>query len=175
MSSYEPYESKEVVQYNGAGYAIIAKEASEVLAKPTPKDKIYTRPGPFGMPLAYVPWSWVAQQLNKAFGTAWSFRFIAEPQVKGDELVVMVELQTPLGIQQAFGSHLYQPNNKNAKYGDALQSAASKALRRAAARWGAGLDLYQGVEVEDETLSEDEQAEAALFHVGLDLAHSASH
>lgn len=142
----------EVVLYEG-GLPVLAKEAGETLGKRTPAEAIYERPGPFGKPLAYVPWAWVARRLNEAFGPAWSFKYLSDPKIEGGEVMVMVELSTPLGVQQAFGSHRYQTNNPNASYGDAIQSAASKALRRAASRWGVGLDLYLSLE---EDVTEEE-------------------
>ena len=161
--------STDVVLYEG-GLPALAREAQETLKKKTPKAAIYERPGPFSKPLAYVPWAWVAQQLNVAFGPAWSLRFIADPQrttsttdPNSEEVLVMMELTTPLGSQQAFGSPKYKLNNPNASYGDALQSAASKALRRAASRWGIGLDLYLGGE-EDEILVEDTEAFEKLYN-----------
>lgn len=155
--------STDVVLYEG-GLPALAKEAHETMKRKTPKTAIYTRPGPFGKPLAYVPWAWVAQQLNEAFGPAWSFKYISDPKMDGGEVLVMIELSTPLGVQQAFGSHRYQATNPNASYGDALQSAASKALRRAASRWGIGLDLYLGGEEEEELLVEDTEAFEKLYN-----------
>src|SRR3990167_7700271 len=132
--------------------AIIPYEPSKVLGKKTPKTAIYKRPGPGGMSLSYVPWAWVARRMNEAFGSNWSLRYIADPKIQGGEVLVMVEVATPEGSQQAYGSHKYQQSNPNASYGDALQSATSKALRRACARWGVALDLYLGA---DDDLPED--------------------
>ena len=128
---------------------IIPYEPSKVLGKKTPKAAIYKRPGPGGMSLSYVPWAWVARRMNEAFGSNWSLRYIADPKIQGGEVLVMVEVSTPEGSQQAYGSHKYQQSNPNASYGDALQSATSKALRRACARWGVALDLYLGADEEE--------------------------
>src|SRR3972149_11306441 len=125
---------------------------SKVLRRKTPKTAIYTRPGPYGRDLAYVPWAYVARQMNEAFGSSWTLRYIADPKMQGGEVLVMVEVSTPDGSQQSYGSHKYQQSNPNASYGDALQSATSKALRRACARWGVALDLYLGA---DDDLPED--------------------
>ena len=151
--------STDVVLYEG-GLPVLAREAQETLKKKTPKEAIYERPGPFGKPLAYVPWAWVARRLNEAFGPAWSFKYLCEPKIDGGEVLVLVELSTPLGIQQAYGSHKYQLSNPNASYGDAIQSAASKALRRAASRWGVGLDLY--LSLEEDATEEEAKAWAKL-------------
>src|SRR3990167_7774660 len=124
-------------------------DPSKVLRRKTPKTAIYTRPGPYGRDLAYVPWAYVARQMNEAFGSTWSLRYIADPKMQGGEVLVMVEVSTPDGSQQSYGSHKYQQSNPNASYGDALQSATSKALRRACARWGIALDLYLGVDDEE--------------------------
>jgi len=132
------------------GNEIVPYDPSKVLKKKTPKAAIYTRPGPYGRDLAYVPWAYVARQMNEAFGSSWTLRYIADPKMQGGEVLVMIEISTPDGSQQAYGSHKYQQSNPNASYGDALQSATSKALRRACARWGIALDLYLN-DTDDET------------------------
>ena len=124
---------------------IVVHEPSKILTARTPASAIYERPGPRYMRLRYVPWSWVAGRMNKAFGSKWSFRFLGDPQMQEQEILVKVEVRTEDGVQEAYGSHKYQKNNPNASYGDAVQSAASKALRRACSRWGVGLDMYNDI------------------------------
>jgi len=143
------------------GKEIVPYDPSKILKRKTPKTAIYTRPGPYGRDLAYVPWAYVARQMNEAFGSNWSLKYIADPKMQGGEVLVMVEVSTPDGSQQAYGSHKYQQSNANASYGDALQSATSKALRRACARWGIALDLYLG-DTEDETDAVREMHQYAL-------------
>lgn len=111
------------------------------------------RQGPQGMMLDYVPWSYVAERLNEAFPGCWSYEFVGDPKIQDGMVMVKVRLTTPLGQQEAYGSHAYDPkNNRNASPSDSIQSAGHKALRRAASHWGIALDLYGG---ESEEVDED--------------------
>mgnify|MGYP001593199451 CR=1 FL=1 len=150
--------SEEVAIYRPNTDIIAFEEIKKALRAPTPKKERRTRAGPGGMRLTYAPWSYVADRLNEVFGPNWSFESIVEPKMHDGQVIVGVRLVTPLGHQDAFGGHKYMPNNPNASYADALQSAMSKALRRAAARWGIALDLYRG---DEETRDEDEDVVAA--------------
>ena len=150
--------SEDVVPYQPAMSIIAFEDIKKELRKPTPKKERRTRAGPGGMKLTYAPWSYVADRLNEVFGPNWSFESIVEPKMHDGQVIVGVRLITPLGHQDAYGGHKYLPNNPNASYADALQSAMSKALRRAAARWGIALDLYRG---DEETRDEDEDIVAA--------------
>src|SRR3990172_3628107 len=118
------------------------QELSKHLGKKTPRNAIQTRPGPRGMKLSYVPWSWVARRLNEAFGPTWSFEMRGEPKhlplpplqkegkmVERQEVMVSMRLTTPLGFQDATSSHTYFPSNAEILYGDVVASAQSKALR----------------------------------------------
>ncbi len=150
--------SENIVPYRPSTDIIAFEDIKRELRKPTPKKECKTRAGPGGMRLTYAPWSYIADRLNEVFGPSWSFESIVEPKMQNGEVIVGVRLMTPLGHQDAYGGHKYQPNNPNASYADALQSAMSKALRRAAARWGPALDLYRG---DEETRDEDEDVLAA--------------
>src|SRR3990167_3167523 len=150
--------SEDIVPYQPSTSIIAWENKKKDPRKPTPKKERKTRAGPGGMRLTYAPWSYVADRLNEVFGPNWSFESTVEPKMQNGEVIVGIRLMTPLGHQDAFGGHKYQPSNPNASYADALQSAMSKALRRAAARWGIALDLYRG---DEETRDEDEDVVAA--------------
>ena len=150
--------SEDIVPYQPSTNIIAFEDIKRELRKPTPKKERRTRKGPGGMTLTYAPWSYVADRLNEVFGPNWSFESIVEPKIQDGQVIVGVRLITPLGHQDAYGGHRYLANNPNASYADALQSAMSKALRRAAARWGIALDLYRG---DEETRDEDEDVVAA--------------
>ena len=150
--------SEDVVPYQPSTSIIAFEDIKRELRKATPKKERRTRAGPGGMKLTYAPWSYVADRLNEVFGPNWSFESLVEPKMHDGQVIVGVRLITPLGHQDAYGGHRYLPNNPNASYADALQSAMSKALRRAAARWGIALDLYRG---DEETRDEDEDVVAA--------------
>ena len=146
-----------------------------VLGRKTPRTAIKTRPGPGGKSFSYVPWAYVANLLNKVFGPAWSVEFIGTPErikllpikkagkpdVEREEVMVTIRLKTLWGVQEATASHTYYPSNAEQLYGDVVQSARSKALRRAAANWGVALDLY--FEEDPASIEEDvELAEAKM-------------
>lgn len=148
----------------------VAQNIKRKLGQKTPKQYRYTRPGPFdartgqAKKLTYSPWGYTARVLNQTFGPAWSFTYeesdikrIPLPplparapkgrqpgrdEVLREEVMVTVTLTTPFGKHVATASHTYYPSNAEILFGDVVQSAASKALRRAGARIGIGLDLY---------------------------------
>jgi hypothetical protein len=138
------------------------------LNKKTPKKKILQRQGAGNMSYSYIPWGYVAERMNKAFDNIWSKEIVEEKVISGgeqDEVVVKVRVITALGVQEAYGSGIYYKKNKNATYGDAAQSALSKAFRRAVAPWGIGLDLYlkEGKDDDDDRDPQTLAAQTALL------------
>jgi hypothetical protein len=160
----------------------LAKKVVAALSRRTPDKARRTRPGPAmadgtRMKFTYAPWAYIAARLNKVFGPAWSYEIVGVPEhiklppTKGrqgkppaerEEILVFVRLRTPWDIQVAAGSHVYYPSNPEQLLGDVVQAAQSKGLRRAAARWGPGLDLYFDTEqAEDPVDQEVEDARTA--------------
>lgn len=145
----------------------VASAIKRKLGAKTPKEYRKSRPGPYDArtgqrkQLLYVPWGYVARVLNQVFGPAWSYtydppQFIdlpplpakppkgkepGRPEVPRQEAMVTVTLTTPFGKQMATAGHTYYPNNAETLKSDAVASAVSKALRRAGARLGIGLDI----------------------------------
>lgn len=142
---------------------VINKDQSEALRKKFPAKLIKKRPGPGGKMFRYVAWADVAERMNEAFSiSGWSFTYLAAPKLEGNEVIVGVRLATPVGTFDAYGGHKVLANNPNASYADAVQAATSKALRRAAARLGVGLHLYQNDEEEREAEPSILNAHAAV-------------
>lgn len=154
------------------------------LSRKTPKEIIKTRPGPINkktgrrVMFAYVQPGYVMQQLNSAFGPAWTWereevdiKSVQRKNKEAFEVIFHGVLITPFGRQAGVGGHEYYPDNAEQGYADAEQAASSKALKRAAARIGVALDLYfadaEFEEVAD--AAEDNKAawRAALAHYGL--------
>ena len=162
-NSVVPYEDKNIQLVSVADL----QELGRVLGRSTPKSQRRTRPGPSGVKLTYIPWALVAKRMNEVFGPAWSLEYIGEPKIQGGEVIVGVRIRTPLGVQEAYGGSRFMPNNPNASYADALGGAGSKALRRACARLGIGLDLYatdEEVRDEDPDVLEARNALKATIH-----------
>ena len=172
----------------------VADNIRKKLGGKTPKQYKRSRPGPIDRrtnerkKLWYVPWGYVARVLNDAFGPAWSLEYDMEKDVKRiplpdlpevkpkgqnagrpatarEEVMVTITLKTPFGTQTATASHTYYPNNDQILYGDVVQSAVSKALRRAATRLGAGLDLYLGDNAEEFEVNATLEAHADTFTI----------
>lgn len=153
-----------LVPYNPNGH-VVSEDALTALREKFRKSEVKKRPGPGGKTFSYIPWAKVAQRLNKAFGeTGWTFTYLMAPKMQGEEVVVGVRLQCPLGVFDAYASKKHFSNNPNANYGDTIQGATSIALRRAAARMGVGLELYmdEKAEAEVELTPEVTEAQAAL-------------
>lgn len=160
-----------------------AREALEdlrrKLGRKTPSDLIKYRDGPIDRrtgkraKFAYVRPGYVMSRLNAAFGPAWSFekteielRQLLPIKRTGGDAVERIEvifrgyLVTPFGKQYAVAGHVYYPSNAEQGLGDAEQSAASKALKRAASRLGVALDLYAEPDESVDTTPADDQSAA---------------
>lgn len=164
-----------------------ARRIRRVLTKPTPQDYIQRRDGPVNprtgqrMKLAYVQWGYCVKVLNLAFDGNWSHEVVEVqdrplPDVPGRkaqgrnpasdpkariEVMVRIKLTTPFGTHEAVAGHTYYPASPDGLYADAYQSAKSKALTRAAAYMGIGLDLKLR-EPEVEVLEMPDEAADAL-------------
>lgn len=178
-----PYDNREI------SVALrVQNSISEKLNQKTPVEYTYTREGPGGKMLTYTPWGYVCRVLDEVCGPAWSHEYTtndiieneldplpakpatkwkpAQPATRRVEIQVTATLITPWGRHTATAGHLYYPSNANQLRADAIQSAASKALTRAAARIGIGLDLRLHDRDDDEVPS---AADAAAEAVGDDF------
>lgn len=150
-----------------------AKRLNPTLQKKTPREYIESHKGPGGKWLDYTPWPYAARCMTDAVGPTWSFTVVGEPKIfdlpslpaaghrdcnparctnkkhtdprPQQEVVIHMRLTHPLCPegQEGFGSSKFFPDNPEASFGDAFQSAQSVALRRIVARLGPGLDLYE--------------------------------
>lgn len=147
---------------------------SEAMNEPIEAHATDVRQGPKGTMLKYVKHGYVTEMLNKVFGPFWSFRAVdvmpgqkysivqyeVERQnqrthvnevVPVKEIVVMGELRIRIyandgsllseEVRSGSGGKVWE---KNITFADALQSAESESLKRAAFRLGRkfGLELY---------------------------------
>lgn len=131
----------------------LKKNQIEILNAPTPKEFIKTRPGKGGKQFSYVEVGYVINQLNRTFGPLnWSFQITerGETQRKVDskaegEVWVYGELTIhdhAKGYKMVKGQYGQHPVYPNVPYADALKSAESDALKKAASLVGIALDVF---------------------------------
>ena len=115
-------------------------------------DNVRTRPGRGGN-YPYITWQDVADRMNEVFGITWSSEVISQ-DVVGDNVVVRVrvtvldpETKTDF-VQEGFGG---APNDSRQEAGNPFKAAYSKALKDACKKWGVGLHLEEGANVERTT------------------------
>src|SRR3990167_9722450 len=124
-----------------------------ILNAPTPKEFIKTRQGKGGKQFSYVEVGYVINQLNRTFGPLnWSFQVTerGETQRKVDtkaegEVWVYGELTIhdhAKGYKMVKGQYGQHPVYPNVPYADALKSAESDALKKAASLVGIALDVF---------------------------------
>lgn len=149
-------------------------DIKEKLSRAFPKNKVKKREGPKGIMLDYITWADIAARMNEVFPAMWSMEIIDEKGIPLDgtkeEIVVKVKVSTPLGTQEAYGSGVFDKNNRNDKYSDALQKATHQAFKRAVAPWGPGLNLYSKDD-EGENEDFDAMAKVALKSYAQYIAH----
>lgn len=99
----------------------------------------------------YLPWSWYADRLTKAFGPmGWSLLPVTDEQnnpqkpVAKDNVMYREFILRAEGrfIASAVGECSYNPNNARMTYGDAVEGAKSNALSRCCKVLGMASDIY---------------------------------
>jgi len=94
-----------------------------------------------GRTISYVPWHKAVLLLNKyAPGWEWEIRSI---HTTNDDLFLVGRLTIPTAEGMIYREATGTNSLKDTAYGDASSNAESMALRRAAAKFGLGLYLYQ--------------------------------
>lgn len=110
---------------------------TEILVQEFAPNLIKQRPGFGGGYLSYVEGHHYIKRFNEAFDYDWSFS-IKHHHVGNDEVYVVVTINVKDVSKEAFGSSL----RKGKSVGDALKSASTDALKKAASMFGIGLHLY---------------------------------
>lgn len=111
---------------------------TEILVQEFAPNLIKQRPGFGGGYLSYVEGHHYIKRFNEAFDYDWSFS-IKHHHVGNDEVYVVVIINVKDVCKEAFGSSL----RKGKSVGDALKSASTDALKKAASMFGIGLHLYE--------------------------------
>lgn len=113
------------------------------LKKPIHPSKLETRKQG-GANITYLPWRNCVRYLD-LYATGWSYTIPNVYFDSKDRVVVVAELQIPclegVVIRQATGTE-EEPAEGKKMYGDKVSNAESMALRRAAAKAGLALYLY---------------------------------
>ena len=145
---------KTIKQTNNSITVVELKQTQiAILNAPTPKEFIKTRQGKGGKQFSYVEVGYVINQLNRTFGPLnWSFQVTerGETQRKIDskaegEVWVYGELTIhdhAKGYKMVKGQYGQHPVYPNVPYADALKSAESDALKKAASLVGIALDVF---------------------------------
>jgi hypothetical protein len=129
------------------GTLAVDEKAEAVLAEPLNPEDVKIRPDG----LVYLPWTWYAERLNRAFGRLnWGLVPQAGPQSKdmgGDMILVvwghwLVIRGVPVGFE--IGETAYRPSNKKMSFGDAAAGAKSSSLARNCKMLGMSLEMWDG-------------------------------
>jgi hypothetical protein len=129
------------------GTLAVDEKAETVLAEPLNPEDVKIRPDG----LVYLPWTWYAERLNRAFGRLnWGLVPQAGPQSKdmgGDMILVvwghwLVIRGVPVGFE--IGETAYRPSNKKMSFGDAAAGAKSSSLARNCKMLGMSLEMWDG-------------------------------
>jgi hypothetical protein len=121
-------------------------EIIERLSKPHPERLLQTKKMG-GQTIHFIPWYRAQRILDHYTGSRWEYK-ILETDFYNRNCVVKVQIT----IQAAEGHYHYQGQGvaelreDNKGYGDPPQRAESQAFRRACARTGLMLDLYEGID-----------------------------
>lgn len=116
----------------------------ELLNRPFSSQQIKKRKSSTGFTLEYIETHTVITRLNEVFAGQWGFK-ILDHKFLDDDVVVLGELTAEGIVKQQFGSCELSQEAEDGmvlSMGDALKSAASDALKKAATLFGVGLHLY---------------------------------
>ena len=124
----------------------------EITTAPTPDEDILVRSGGGGSTFSYVTGEYVKRRLLEAFGGDFALSILHHEKYD-NEVVVVVLAEYPIYEHSKNGSHMLERRgsiqevgncelNSRMKYGDALKTALTDALKRVATHLGIGLDLY---------------------------------
>ena len=111
----------------------------EALSKPLPSSVLETKKLG-GKAIQYVPWHRVVSMLNRyAPGWQWEIKSI---HTTNDDLFLIGRLSIPTAEGMIYREATGTNSLKDTAYGDASSNAESMAFRRAAAKFGLALYLY---------------------------------
>ena len=112
------------------------------LSKPVNPKRLKTKPATkTGGQLTYLPWYQAVRYLDN-YAPGWRYEIRSVAQV-GDNLVMTVRITVPCAEGEVWReASALEKIEDSKRYGDAATNAESAALRRAAAKFGLCLNLY---------------------------------
>ena len=115
----------------------------EDLQKPIPERLLETKRIQ-GTEITYVPWYRAQKILNHYCRGFWEYRIVERWQKNDGDFMMTVEItiHAQEGTFSRQGTGREEPGVTG--FGDTQSNAESMAFRRAAAKWGLGLELYEG-------------------------------
>jgi hypothetical protein len=123
------------------------------LSEPFDARFIQQKPGPGGRRMDFVSHGTVTKRLNER-APGWSSRIVASgvdvTQSPKGGLLYTADVTLELTVAGVTRAELGTNNQPVADRGQALKSAASDALKRAAMRFGVALDLWESLDEQDE-------------------------
>lgn len=140
------------IDFSKIGTIELDERAAAVLDEPLDPEEVQIRPDG----LVYLPWTFYAKRLNRAFGRlSWGLVPNGLPMSKDvgyDNVLVawgfwLVVRGTP--ISYAIGETTYQATNQTMSYGDACEGAKSSSLARNCKVLGIALELWDARWVEE--------------------------
>lgn len=134
--------------FAGAGEKAVTAKQQKILTDPVDPKDVRILPDTASL---YLPWSWFAARLTKAFGPmGWSLTPVTDrennpiPPVAKDNVMYREFILTADGrfVGSAVGECAYNPTNKRMTYGDAVEGAKSNALSRCCKALGIAPEIY---------------------------------
>lgn len=114
----------------------------DALAEPIPERLLESKPSGAGSQITYIPWHQAQKMLNHYTGGFWEYEVTERERIEGDlylTVQIIIHCQERSFARQGTGSEDLEVDS----YGDPQSNAESQAFRRACARFGLGLHLYE--------------------------------
>lgn len=130
---------EELDSRNNSGEPRSIREIVRDLSKPVAKRHLRTRKQG-GKELTYISWYDAVKYLDH-YAPGWNYEVRSMNSV-GGKLILTIRLSIPCLEGMVFREATGQEEEETTSYGDSSSNAESMALRRAAAKFGLGLYLY---------------------------------
>lgn len=134
-----PVEQKSAPQQPPRAALRSIEDIEADLRKPISKSRIRKRKQG-GTEIEYIAWH-DAVKLMSWYAAGWSYEVRSLTSISG-KIVIVVRVTIPTINGDVFREATGQENDEDVKYGDPTSNAESMALRRAFAKFGLAIELY---------------------------------